>query len=447
MTLPLRETVMTNQPSRRMFLTSTAGVAASIATSRRAHAANPADRLRVGVIGGGNQAKQHLKSLSQLKDVEIAYVCDVDPRRLAECERLTAGAKGVADMRKIFDDGTVDAVTIATPDHWHAPAALLALAAGKHVYVEKPCTHNIREGRMLVDAAQRHGRVVVHGTQSRSNPGFQEAVKMLRNGVIGDVLIAKCWNWQRRKNIGHASPSNPPAGVDYDAWVGPAEWMPFQANRFHYDWHWWFNFGCGDMGNDGIHEVDYALWGLGVATHPRTISAVGGKYFFDDDQQFPDTQQVTMEWPGDGTTGKQRMLIFEQRLWSQSYPFNVDSGAEFYGSKGKMLLSKRGKFEVWGDDNKRLEISLQHDPKTEVVDNHRNWIDCITSGGTPHAAIEIGRRTADVVHLGNIATRLGRTLQFDAETEEFVNDEEAADLLGRSYREDGHWGVPANSST
>ncbi len=436
-----------NSHSRRVFLASAAsGVAATMA-SRRARAAGSAERIRVGVIGGGNQAKQHLRSLSQLKDVEIVYVCDIDARRLAECESLAKGAKGVPDMRRIFEDGTVDAVTIATPDHWHTPAALLAMEAGKHVYVEKPCSHNIREGQFLAEAAKRHGRVVAHGTQSRSNLGFQEAIKMLRGGAIGDVLIAKCWNWQRRKDIGHAAPSNPPQGVDYDAWVGPAEWLPFQANRFHYDWHWWFNFGCGDMGNDGIHEVDYALWGLGVDTHPATVSAVGGKYYFDDDQQFPDTQQVTMEWPGDGKPGSQRMLIFEQRLWSQSYPFNVDSGAEYFGTKGRMLLSKRGKFDVWGDDNKRLDVALQHNPKADVVDNQRNWIDCIKSGKAPHASIDVGRRTADVVHLGNLATRLGRTLHFDAKTGAFVDDAEADGFLSRTYRADGHWGVPAKASS
>ena len=164
--------------------------------------------------------------------------------------------------------------------------------------------------------------------------------------------MAKCWNWQiAKRHRPHEAERRRRPGVDYDTWVGPAEWMPFQANRFHYDWHWWYNFGCGDLGNDGIHEFDYALWGLGVETHPSLVSAAGGKYFFDDDQQFPDTQQVTFEYPGDDKVGNRRMLIFEQRLWSTTYPYNVDSGAEYFGTKGKMFISKRGKFEVRGERN------------------------------------------------------------------------------------------------
>ena len=239
-------------------------------------------------------------------------------------------------------------VVVATPDHWHAPAAILACEAGKHVYVEKPQSHNLRESRLLLDAAQRNKVVVQHGTQSRSDPLVAGAVQMLREGVIGDVLVAKAWNVQQRGNIGHEQPSDPPAGLDYDMWVGPAEFVPFQKNRFHYQWHWWHNFGTGDIGNDGTHEIDYARWGLGVSGLPTTVTALGGKYFFDDDQEFPDTASCAFEWPGDGQAGSRRQLIFEMRLWSTNYPFNCDSGAEFYGTAGRMLLSKRGKVEVYG---------------------------------------------------------------------------------------------------
>jgi predicted dehydrogenase len=311
------------------------------------------------------------------------------------------------------------------------------------VYIEKPCSHNVREGQLLVAATHNAGKVVAHGTQSRSNPAMKQAMEMLRDGVIGDVLVAKCWNWQLRSDIGRLQPSAAPSGVDYDTWVGPAEWLPFQANRFHYNWHWWYNFGTGDLGNDGIHDLDYALWGLGIQTHPSKISAAGGKYFFDDDQQFPDTMQVTFEFPGDGQIGGRKMLIYEQRLWSTTYPHNVDSGAEYIGTKGKMFISKRGKFEVRGERNRPLDVKLDGLPKAELSQNLQNWIDCIQAGGVPNASVEIAHHTTTAAHLGNIAVRLGRTIQFDPANERIIDDDEANAMLARRYRDGGHWGIPA----
>ncbi len=430
--------------TRRSFLTQAAGAAALAALApARSRALGANDRVRIGIIGAGNQGKRHCESLLTRENAEIVYVCDVDAQRLAEQVARTGGkAKGVSDFRRILDDQSIDAVTLPVPDHWHTPAALLALDAGKHIYVEKPCSQNIHEGRMLVDAVKKFGKVGAHGTQSRSCPGIIEAMQMLREGVIGDVFIAKCWNWQLRENIGHKQPSQPPAYVDYDTWVGPAEWLPFQDNRFHYNWHWWYNFGTGDVGNDGCHELDIALWGLGVTTHPSKVTAIGGKYFFDDDQQYPDTAQVALEWPGDGHPGDKRMLIYEQRLWSTSYPFGVDSGDEFIGTKGRMFISKRGKFELRGERNVPLNREVQGRMQAAVEDNHQNWLDCIRSGGTPNASIEIAHRTATTAHLGNIAIRLGRSLDFDPQTETFKSDADADALLTRRYREQGHWGVP-----
>ncbi len=436
-----------SKSTRRRFLgRATAGVTASaLYASTHTRAAGANERVRIGVIGCGNQGESHIESLTSLKkDADLVYVCDVDAERLANGVVLSGRvAQPINDLRRILDDKTIDAVTIAIPDHWHAPAALLALEADKHVYVEKPFAHNHRESQMLVAATRKHGKTVQHGTQSRSSPGMNQAIDMLREGVIGDVLIAKCWNWQRRKNIGHSRPTEPPSNVDYDTWVGPAPWMPYQANRFHYDWHWWFNFGSGGMGNDGIHELDYALWGLGVTSHPSVVSACGGKFHFDDDQQFPDTQQVTFEFPHDGSIGSRRMLIYEQRLWSTSYPFNVDAGAEFYGTKGRMFLSKRGKIDVRGERNQPTDVKLDYSTKVKVAEHQQNWIDCIRSGGQPNANCDIGHRTATAVHLGNIATRLQRTLNFDAKRETITADEEANVMLRRNYRQGGHWSVPS----
>lgn len=431
--------------TRRNFLANAAAgaAAAAVLAPARSRALGANERVRVAIIGAGNQGKRHCESLMTLSDAEIVYVCDVDPQRLGEQVARTNGkAKGISDLRRALDDPSIDAVTLPVPDHWHTPAALLALAAGKHIYVEKPCSHNIREGQALVEAVKKSGKVAAHGTQSRSCPGIQEAMQMLHEGVIGDILIAKCWNWQLREDIGHKQPSAPPAGVDYETWVGPAEWMPFQDNRFHYHWHWWHNFGTGDVGNDGCHELDIALWGLGVTTQPSSVAAIGGKYFFDDDQQFPDTAQVTLEWPGDGKPGSKRMLIFEQRLWSTSYPFGVDAGNEFIGTKGRMFISKRGKFELRGERNAALNRELKGQTKALVEENQQNWLDCIRSGGTPNANIEIAHRTACAAHLGNIAIRTGRSLKFDPATEAIIGDDEATALLSRKYREQGHWGVP-----
>ena len=426
--------------TRRKFLANAAvGAAASTLFSTASSAAIGAnERVRIGVIGSGNQGKKHQFSLSTLPDVKIAYVCDIDQQRLSEGVART-GAKGVSDLRQILDDPSIDGVTIATPDHWHVPAALLALDAGKHVYVEKPSSYNFEEGQMLVSALAKSNKVFQHGTQSRSCAGIRQAIGMLRDGIIGDVLIAKCWNWQRRNDIGRLQPSDPPAGVDYDTWVGPAEWLPFQANRFHYDWHWWFNFGSGGMGNDGVHELDYALWGLGVETHPSAVSATGGIYYFQDDREWPDTMQVTCEYPGEPT----RMLIYEQRLWSTSYPFNVDAGAEFFGTKGRMFVSKRGKFEVRDDNKARVDVKLDGSVKAEVADNQRNWVDCIKSGSTPNAPIDVAHRTTTVIHLGNASTLLGRTIRFDPDNEQILGDGEATAMLSRKYRDGGHWSVPS----
>ncbi|MCA9063960.1 MAG: Gfo/Idh/MocA family oxidoreductase, partial [Planctomycetaceae bacterium] len=275
------------QSNRRTFLQSTAALA-TVSAGASAFAASSAS-VGVAVIGTGGQGKHHVSGWLSTRDAQLKYVCDVDRGHLAEAAKIAPDAKAVSDLRQILEDDSVQAVSIATPDHWHTPAALLALAAGKHVYVEKPCSHNVREGRMLVNAAARTGKLVQHGTQSRSSAWIQAAMQMLRDGVIGDVLVAKAWDVQIRANIGKAKPTAPPTGFDYDTWLGPAPVVEFQSNRHHYTWHWWHAFGTGDAGNDGVHELDIARWGLGVNQHPSRVTSVGGKYFHDDDQQFPDT--------------------------------------------------------------------------------------------------------------------------------------------------------------
>jgi predicted dehydrogenase len=265
---------------------------------------------------------------------------------------------------------------------------------------------------------------------------------MLSEGIIGNVLVAKGWNIQRRSDIGQAEPSPPPSTVDYDMWVGPAEFVPFQTNRFHYDWHWWYNFGTGDIGNDGAHELDIARWGLGVEGLPSTATALGGKYYFDDDQQFPDTATCAYEWPGDGRVGQRRQLIFEMRIWSKSLPYNCDTGVEFYGTEGMLFVSKRGKLKVWDDSNREIK-DPKPDRPVDCSENHQaDFLQAIANGTLPAADIAIGHQSVALIHLANIAVRTRRAMAIDPEKETIVDDAEASTLLTRGYRQGGHWAVP-----
>jgi predicted dehydrogenase len=421
------------QHSRRTFLISAAGVAAlSLAGKARAQSAN--DAIRYGLIGCGSRGSVFFEGAHT--------VCDPDQERAGEAaHRAGIGADhAVTDLRRILDDRDIDAVVIATPDHWHAPAAILACEAGKHVYVEKPASHNFRESQLLLAAARRSNVVVQHGTQQRSRPFCIDAMQKLHEGLIGDVLVAKAWNIQQRKNIGHSKPKEVPPGVDYDMWVGPAEMVPFQPNRFHADWHWWYNFGTGDIGNDGAHELDYARWGMGIDTLPTKATAFGGKYFFDDDQQFPDTATCVFEYPGGIGKGYPQQLIFEMRLWSRNYPYNCDSGVEFYGTKGKMFYSKRGKLIVVGPNNE--PILDQRKPEKEPFTHFENFVEAIRTGSRPNADIEEAHRSMALVHLANISLRTGRSITFDPDAEQIVGDAEASEFLTRVYRQNGHWAIP-----
>jgi len=429
--------------NRRDFMRSGAAatgvvMAGAVATGR---AAGTNDRLLLGMIGPGGHGSSLLESFVAQKDVEVVYVCDPDANRVNDAARMVEKAAGkapkaVADLRRVLDDKQVDAVIIATPDHWHAPATILACEAGKHVYVEKPCSHNIREGRLMVEAARRCRRVVQVGTQSRSAEYVIRAMQLLREGAIGDVLVAKAWNSQLRRNIGKVRPGDPPPSLDFDLWLGPAPTVPYQSNMLHSSWRWFRDFGAGDIGNDGVHDIDIARWGLGVEMHPSTVAAMGGKYFFDDDQQFPDTQYVAYEY--DLAGGRRKQLVFEQRIWSPYFQEGYENGNAFYGTQGMLILGKHDGWQLYGPRNEpRDKMKGQLNGST----HHRDFLDCIRTGRRPNADIEIGHLSATLAHLGNIAVRVGRVLHFDPQTEHIVNDDEANGLVRRQYRS-GHWAVP-----
>jgi len=432
--------------SRRTFLTKAGlGMAAVAAGGAVEAAAGDDRRLVVGVIGPGGMGSAHLRTLVRRKDVEVAWVCDVDQQRLAKAAKVVKDASGksaktASDLRKVLDDKAVDAVFIATPDHWHAPAAILALDAGKHVYVEKPCCHNIREGRLMADAVKRSGKRLQVGTQTRSTAFVQEAMKRLHAGEIGDVLVAKAWNSQRRRSIGKTKPSQPPSHLDFDTWTGPAPRVPYRTNLLHGIWRWWYDFGCGDIGNDGVHDIDVACWGLGATTHPSTASCIGGKYFFDDDQQFPDTQYAVFEYPAEGKSKSQKkQLIFEQRIWSPYVQEGYENGAAFYGTKGMLIVGHTVGWKLYGPRNKLID---QRTGRADLAAHHQNFFDCIRGKQkTLNADVAAGHLSATIVHLANIAARTRRQLEFDPRTERITNDSAADALVSRQYRK-SHWAVP-----
>lgn len=291
----------------------------------------------------------------------------------------------------------------------------------------------------MIDAARQNQRIVQVGMQSRSRPSTQRAIDYIRSGKIGRVLMAKAWNVQRRQDIGHKADGDVPRGVDYDTWLGPVPALPFNENRFHGKWRWHWSFGTGDMGNDGVHQLDIARWALGV-DYPTEISGAARKLFFDDDQQTPDTQNITFNY-------EDKVMLFEMRIWNPYMMEGMENGVAVYGSEGLVYI---GRWEVgpqkrkWGFSvyDQKGQLVLQDDNNEE--DNHpRNFIDCIRSRREPNATIETGHISTLHCHLGNIVARTGRGLRFVSKTESIIGDSEANRYLRRQYRK--HWSTPQDS--
>jgi predicted dehydrogenase len=385
--------------------------------------AAPSERVRVAVIGLRNRGTDHARLFAANPGAEVAAVCDIDDamfeKPASSVQKLTGKApRTEKDFRRLLEDKSIDAVTIATPDHWHALMAVLACQAGKDVYVEKPASHNMVEGRRMVEAAGKYKRIVQLGTQWRSTPHVEEAIARVRGGGVGKVGMARAWIHQKRENIGHGKPGPVPAGVDYAMWQGPAPDRPFYANRFHYKWHWFWHWGTGELGNNGVHGVDIARWGLG-ADSPTTVSSGGGKYVFDDDQEVPDTQLVTWEFPG-------ACLAWEHRMWSKHPTERSGFGVAFYGDKGTLVIDDHG----WRiEDGDRSESKAAGDGQALHV---QNFLDCVKTREKPNADIETGHLSTRLCHVGNIAYRTGKKLTFDAAKEAF-HDAAADSLLAREY--------------
>ena len=420
---------------RRNFML---GSAAATAAGSRVFGA-PSDTVRVGCIGIGGRGSGHLAGLGSLPNVQIAAICDIDDAHLEEGlasveKRGWGKPQTYADVRKMLDDKSIDAVSIAAPNHWHTLMTIWACQAGKDIYVEKPCSHNVFESRQIVAAARKYDRIVQHGSQIRSSPAVQEAMQKMREGLIGEVYLSRglCYKW--RDTIGRTPVEPVPPGVDYDLWTGPAPLRPYTKNRFHYNWHWFWDTGNGDLGNQGIHQVDLARWGLGV-TYPVKISAIGGHYMFDDDQETPNTLNCAYEFIKDG---KRVMMEFEVRHWMSNGEAEIKRsardntiGAIYYGSDGYLAVDSYTSYKSW------LGRGQEPGPSgNSNADHYANFIDAVRSHdrASLNSEIEEGAVSSTVMHLANISYRVGRTIYFDADKMTCIGDNEANQLLTRDYR-------------
>jgi predicted dehydrogenase len=422
---------------RRHFLLASA--AAGLA--RRSMLASPNDTVRVACVGVRSQGRAHIRSYSKMPNVEIAAVCDVDESilnaRLDDIEKM--GHKrptGYTDFRKLLEDKSIDAVSIATPNHHHTLQTIWACQAGKDVYVEKPCSHDMFEARQISTVMEKYGRIVQHGTNSRSGIA-REAVQKMQEGLLGDVYMARglCFKW--RDTIGRAPVAPVPAGVHYDLWLGPAPQHEFTKNRFHYNWHWFWDYGNGDIGNQGIHQMDVARWGLGVK-YPSKISAMGGHMMFDDDQETPNVINATFEFD---EGGRKRILVFEVRHWITNHEAGMGENGSSPNTVGTIFYGPKGYLTIWDEDNGKYTSFLgkEQQPGPTGKDAGNNWANFIAAvrGRKPsdlNAPITEGAISTMLVHLANISYRVGRSLYFDPETFTCKGDEEANALFRRKYR-------------
>ncbi|NQU23497.1 MAG: Gfo/Idh/MocA family oxidoreductase [Candidatus Nealsonbacteria bacterium] len=419
---------MADKVNRRRFLEGAAAGGAGLAVATHIQAAEPSanEKLVVGVMGTGGRGTSLAKQFQSQPNTEVAYVCGVDQKRLtaaaAGVGKIAGKApKAVGDFRRILDDKSVDVLVCAAPDHWHAPATILACAAGKHVYVEKPCCHNPREGELQVAAARKYRRVVQMGTQRRSYPGLIEAVAKLRDGAIGRLLFARAWYNNQRGSIGHGKEIAVPDGLDYDLWQGPAPRRPFRSNTLHYNWHWFWHWGTGEIGNNGVHGLDMARWAMDV-DYPTRVTSAGGLYYFDDDQETPDSQVVTYEF-GD------KLITWECRNWHRRGFEGTMFGAAIYGDQGSLIMGSND-YKIYDRADKLVEESPGRGSDAAHIGN---FLAAVRNGPSPNAEIEIGYKSTLLCHLGSIAHRTGHTLNCDPATGRIKDDKMAMGLWGREY--------------
>ena len=440
----------TTKKSRRNFIKkSTAGSAMLFAGGILPHFSAKSygniiganDNLKISMMGVNGRGTALAKNFAQQHNSEVIHVCDVDSRAISKClnaieTRQKGKAKGYSDFRKSLEDKDVDVLVIAAPDHWHAPASILALQAGKHVYVEKPCSHNPNEGEILVNAAKKYGKIVQMGNQRRSWPNVMEGIEALKSGAIGRVYYGKGWYSNNRPSIGVGKNVAPPDWLDWELWQGPAPRKEFKDNLIHYNWHWHWHWGTGEALNNGTHMIDLLRWGMEV-DYPSKVSSNGGRYRYQDDWETPDTQiinldfdtGVSMSWEGRSCNGK---------------PVEGSAvGVVFYGETGSMLIPGGNSYTIFdlkGKVVKEVNDEIKIDPRnatnpTEQLDalHIQNMFDAIHNGKKLNSDVDSGHKSTLLVQLGNIAQRVGRSLEIDAENGHILNDKDAQKFWSRTY--------------
>jgi predicted dehydrogenase len=434
-----QEMTMTRNDARdrRLFLKSGIAAAALAATSGpdrqargqqpEAAGRSPNDRVVMGIMGVNGRGSAIARGMMAADNAEIGYICDVDDRAASRVTEAIGKSQSrqpqqVSDFRRILDDPSVDVLVVAAPNHWHAPATILGCAAGKHVYVEKPCSHTPAEGEWAVQAARKHNRVVQMGTQRRSWPGIVEAIEKIHAGEIGNTLYARTWYNNRRGSIGRGKTVPVPEWLDWRMWQGPAPERPFKDNIVHYNWHWHWHWGNGELGNNGVHGLDVARWGMQV-TYPQRVTAGGGKYRHDDDQQTPDTMMVTFDFP------EQKTITWEGLSWSPLGPHDSGFGVSFHGTEGSIVIRGSG-YTVF--DIRNQELGSENGAGGDQ-DHFADFLGAIRDGRRPNADIEVAHQSTLLCHLGNIAYRTSSVLKTDPTSGAILNDAEAARLWTKEY--------------
>ncbi|RWY49427.1 Gfo/Idh/MocA family protein [Mucilaginibacter gilvus] len=402
---------------------------------------SPNKKVVLGVMGVNSRGAFLAQKLAGIPDAEIGYICDVDTiamnRCIAEIEKITGKKpKGITDIRQLLEKKDLDALVIAAPDHWHAPATIIACQAGKHVYVEKPCSHNPHEGEMAIAAAAKYNRLVQMGSQRRSFNNVQKMVQELHNGIIGRAYFARGWYVNNRKSIGFGKVAPVPSNLNYDLWQGYAPRRPYKDNLIHYNWHWHWNWGTGEALNNGTHEIDVMRWGLGV-DFPDRVTSSGGRFAFKDDWETPDTQTILANFPNNTA------ISWEGRSCNSFNSEGVGRGVVFYGDKGTIYYGGGNGYQVYDYDNKLVKEIKDETPvdagnkvsPTELLDrvHLQNFITSIQGDTQLNQTIINGHKSTVIPQLGNIAQRMGRVLNCDPSNGHILHDPEAMKLWSRDY--------------